>query len=262
MSSSPAPVPFDAPAIERGVGFFETVLLIGRRAVLWERHLARVLATLERYEFPAPQRQAFDRSATEAIDRAGAGPEERALRLSYIAVGHDLDSPKSWRLDLSVRTIPEATLERRQGARVITLPEELSRDTPGVKSTSYFAAIAGLRIARRSGATEALFQTREKTLLEGTSTGLLVFSSDGYRTAGRSMLPSVTTRLFLAGRGTAAILTAVDVRQGAMLLGSLTKAAPIISLDGVACEQPSAMLDDIHAFNERISSDATLGSVL
>ena len=31
---SPESVPFDAPALERGFGFFETLLLVGRRAVL------------------------------------------------------------------------------------------------------------------------------------------------------------------------------------------------------------------------------------
>src|SRR5262249_5118084 len=34
-----APIPWDAPAVERGIGFFETALVIGRRAVLWRPHL-------------------------------------------------------------------------------------------------------------------------------------------------------------------------------------------------------------------------------
>ena len=40
---SPDPVPFDAPAVERGFGFFETLLLLGRRAVLWAPHARRLL---------------------------------------------------------------------------------------------------------------------------------------------------------------------------------------------------------------------------
>ena len=264
MSPLHEPVPFDAPAVERGVGFFETVLLVSRRAVLWEAHLARFFTTLAQFEFPAPRRGDVDAQASAALDAATETSEivERALRLSYIAVGKDIDRPASWRLDLSVRPIPEHTLRRRDGSLVVTLPKELSRDTPGVKSTSYFASMAGLRLALRRGADEALFQSSEGTLLEGTSTGLVIWDSGRLKTAGASMLPSVTTGLFLHGRGTSASVTAADVQQGALLLGSLTKAAPVASLDGIACAQPAAMLEEIRSFNERLTSDPALGQRL
>jgi 4-amino-4-deoxychorismate lyase len=264
VSPLPEPVPFDAPVVERGVGFFETVLLVERRAVLWEAHLARFFATLGRFELPAPRRLDVDAQASSALDVAAgtSGVVERALRLSYIAVGKDLDRPESWRLDLSVRPIPEHTLRRREGSKVVTLPKELCRDTPGVKSTSYFASMAGLRLALRKGADEALFQSPEGSLLEGTSTGLVIWNSGRLKMAGKSMLPSVTTSLFLHGRGTSAPVNAVDVQQGALLLGSLTKAAPVASLDGVACAQPTAMLEEIRSFNARLSADPGLGQAL
>ena len=50
-----ADIPYDAPAVERGVGFFETVLLSGRRACLWEPHLARLYGTLRRFALPEPR---------------------------------------------------------------------------------------------------------------------------------------------------------------------------------------------------------------
>ena len=264
MSPLPEPIPFDAPVVERGVGFFETVLLVKRRAILWEAHLARFFATLVRFEFPAPERAALDSQASSALNLAAESAHiaERALRLSYIAVGKDIDHPESWRLDLSVRPIPEHTLRRRNGSKVVTLPKDFCRDTPGVKSTSYFASMAGLRLALRSGADEALFQAPDGTLLEGTSTGLVVWDGGRLLTAGESMLPSVTTGLFLDGRGASGPVTSSVIREGALLLGSLTKAAPIVSLDGVACAQPAAMLEEIRAFNERLTSDHTLAKAL
>ena len=72
-------MPFDSPAVERGAGFFETVLLIGRRAVLWKQHLDRLDATLSHWEFPAPSRGALEAEATRLVGEAElADTEERA----------------------------------------------------------------------------------------------------------------------------------------------------------------------------------------
>jgi Branched-chain amino acid aminotransferase/4-amino-4-deoxychorismate lyase len=60
---SPDPIPYDAPVVERGFGFFETLLLVGRRAVLWDAHLRRLLATLEALELPAPSGDAVESAA-------------------------------------------------------------------------------------------------------------------------------------------------------------------------------------------------------
>ena len=84
---SPDPIPFDAPVVERGFGFFETVLLVGRRAVLWDGHERRLFATLEALELPAPARGALESAARAALGDVADGPEERSLRLSWIAVG-------------------------------------------------------------------------------------------------------------------------------------------------------------------------------
>ncbi len=128
------------------------------------------------------------------------GGEERALRLSWIAVGHDIEAPTSWRLDASVRPIPPNTLSRRAGSRAVTAPERFRRDSPGFKSTSYFGAVAALRHARRSAGTRVSSRT-------GTCTwrGPRPASSRG--TGGRLAglgpggLPSVTAEAFLDGAG-------------------------------------------------------------
>ena len=125
----PPDVPFDAPAVERGAGFFETVLLSGRRACLWEPHLARLFGTLRRFGLPAPGREALDAAAREAVDEARLAPgEERGLRLAWIAVAADLDAPSSWRLDVSVRPIPDTTRRRRTGARAGRPPFHATSD--------------------------------------------------------------------------------------------------------------------------------------
>lgn len=257
MKSGHPPVPYDAPAVERGVGFFETVLLVGRRAVLWDPHLERLLGTLARFELPAPSRDEIEEASRAAVDDAAPGPaDERGLRLSWIAVGADLDSPASWRLDATMRAIPPATLGRRGGARAITLPPELTRDTPSAKSTSYFAAIAGLRHARKNGGDEGLFRDRDGCYSEGTSTALVAWGGDGrpFHSA-CAALPSVTAGAFLGGDVRVAPVLAADVRRGALLLGSLTEVVPVLSLDGEPCDVPGAMRAAASAFNARLVSD-------
>lgn len=252
----PADVPYDAPAVERGVGFFETVLLVGRRAVLWEKHLDRLLGTLLRFELPRPLRSEIDRAARLAVDAAGLeSTDQKGLRLAWLAVGPDLDRVDAWRLDVTVRDIPQLTMWRRNGSNAITLPPEFSRDTPSVKSTSYFAAIAGLRYARTRGGDEGLFVAPGGAYLEGTSTSLLGWNGGEPSLPNHGVLPSVTAAAFLEKRVTSLPLTAEVVRAGAVLAGSLTLATPVLSLDGSPCAQPGPMIQRIKDFNRKLLTE-------
>jgi branched-subunit amino acid aminotransferase/4-amino-4-deoxychorismate lyase len=259
----PSDVPFNAPIVERGVGFFETVLVAGRRAVLWEPHLSRLDTTLGRFSFPRPDRRALEETASRAVREASlASGEERALRLAWIAVGADLDASSSWRLDVSLRPVPEATLSRRSGCRGATLPPWLRRDTPEVKSTSYFAAIVGLRMARKGGADEGLFTAPDGSYLEGTATSLIAWNDGRAVRALSWFLPSVTAAAFLSEGDATAPLTGEALRAGSLLCGSLTLAVPLVALDGAPCEVPPAMDERIRDFNRRLLSDPALGTML
>ncbi|HKC24403.1 MAG TPA: aminotransferase class IV, partial [Thermoanaerobaculia bacterium] len=253
-------VPYDAPAVERGVGFFETVLLVGRRAVLWRPHLARLLGTLARFELPSPDEPVIEAAARAAVDSAApAAGEERGLRIAWMAIASDLESREAWRLHVSVRPIPAATLGRRGGARAVSLPPELSRDTPTAKSTSYFAAVMGLRWAKKQGADEGLFRDREGCYSEGTSTALVAWGGGAPYHSSCAALPSVTAAAFLGGSVKVAPVRAEDVRNGALLLGSLTEVVPIVALDGEPCAVPEEMREAARAFNRRLVEDASWG---
>ena len=95
-----APLPYLAPAVQRGFGFFETALLVGRRAILWDPHLDRLLRGLGRLALPAPARDAMDAAARRALDAAApAAGQQAGLRLTWLAAGEDLDDAAAWRLD-------------------------------------------------------------------------------------------------------------------------------------------------------------------
>ncbi|MDL1951969.1 hypothetical protein FBQ97_19470, partial [Acidobacteria bacterium ACD] len=215
MTVQHSPVSFDSPVVERGAGFFETVLLVGRRAVLWDAHVARLLGTLERFELPAPPPDSVLALARREAAALPASPEEeRAMRLAWIAAGADLDDAASWRLDVSIRQIPPATLARRSGARGVTLPPLFQRDTPVAKSTSYFAAVAGLRYARKNGGDEGLFTAPDGSYLEGTSTALVAWNEGELAFTPLPVLPSTMRAAVLQGGGVEKRLLREDLLRG------------------------------------------------
>jgi branched-subunit amino acid aminotransferase/4-amino-4-deoxychorismate lyase len=252
-------VPFDAPAVERGVGFFETILLIGHRASFFGEHVARLRGTVADLELPFPDEEQVFAEARSALEAGASRDAEAALRLSWIAIGHDLAARESWRLDASVRPIPQATLQRRAGSRCATLPRAFVRDTPGAKSTSYLGAVLGLRWAHRRGADEGLFASEDGSYLEGTATAVVAWDDGRLAWPARGVLPSVTASAFrrmVAAEGARRPLVKSDLAAGAVLLGGLTLACPLLSVDGEPCAQPPAMLEAIRVFNARVVADA------
>ncbi|MEO8054594.1 MAG: aminotransferase class IV [Acidobacteriota bacterium] len=257
------PLPYHSPAVQRGFGFFETALLVGRRAVLWDAHLDRLLKGLARLELPSPSREALDAAARNALDvRAPRGDEQSGLRLTWLAAGEDVDAAASWRLDCYVLPIPESRLARRNGSHAVSLPLDLQRDTPGVKSTSYFAAIQGGRLAKKAGADEGLFRGHDGRYLEGTTTGLAAWNGGTPVLAPEGVLPSVTAAAFFDGQAAVTPISEAHLRAGGILFGSLTTAAPLLSLDGKPCAQPPEMLARIAAFKERLLHDVALSHPL
>jgi 4-amino-4-deoxychorismate lyase len=258
-----APVPFLSPAVQRGFGFFETALLAGRRAVLWEPHLDRMHRILTRLELPKPSRERLNAAARKVLDTSPAGPDEqRALRLTWFAEGDDLEAEGSYRLEAHLLPIPESRLARRKGSHSVSLPLDLQRDTPGVKSTSYFAAMQGGRLAKKAGGDEGLLRSPDGHYLEGTTTGLAAWNGGAPVLAPKGVLPSVTAAAFFGGSAASAPLTAEKLREGAILLGSLTMATPILTLDGVPCGCPPEMLARVAEFNRRLLQDPAFGTEL
>ena len=264
MAVEHAPVPFLSPAVQRGFGFFETALVAGRRAVLWEPHLERMNRILSGLELPRPTKERLNAAARKALDASPAATpdEQRALRLTWFAVGDDLDDEASFRLEAHLLPIPESRLARRKGSHSVSLPLDLQRDTPGVKSTSYFAAIQGGRLAQKAGGDEGLLRAPDGHYLEGTTTGLAAWNRGAPVLAPKGVLPSVTAAAFLGGTSASAPLTAEKLREGAILLGSLTMATPILTLDSAPCALPQEMLARIAEFNRRLLRDPAFGTDL
>ena len=238
-------ISLDAPALIRGVGFFETLWVLDRRPVFFRRHFRRLADSCRALEVPAPGADAVRRAVRRTLSDARIG-EEYGMRWSYLAMRPDLDDARSWRFFATVFPIPADVRRKRRGVRAITLPADWQRLTPKWKTIDYRASVAGLRRARRHAAEEAIFMDPRGHALEGTVCNL--FAIRGARAAtpfaDARILPGVVRAWVLENAARAGLrirekpVRLVDLRGGGFVTGSLTGIAPILTLDGKRCAPP------------------------
>ncbi|MDF2826809.1 MAG: putative amino acid aminotransferase [Mycobacterium sp.] len=194
----------DDPMIARGDGVFETLLVRDGRACLLDAHLVRLAASAATIGLPSLDEAGWRAAVATALARWSGG--EAVLRLLY---GRGTGgSPTAM---VTVSAVPQRVVAaRRDGVSAVTLDRGSPGVGPagpwslaGVKSQSYAVFAAAQREAERLGASD-----------------VVLVGSDGY---------------VLEGCERAAIrVTDLGVAQGLWLLSSVTLAARVHTLDGVA----------------------------
>jgi branched-subunit amino acid aminotransferase/4-amino-4-deoxychorismate lyase len=245
VSSKRITISLDAPALARGVGFFETLLVSGRRPAFFELHRARLVRSCRELDVPPPTRPALESAVRKALARVSAG-RDRAMRWSYLALGQDLDLRSSWKFFAWTFAMPADVFEKRRGIRAVLLASDWRRLTPKWKTVEYRASVAGLRAARRVGANEAFFVDSRGRILEGTVSN--VFAIDGKRLLtppeSAGVLPGVVRAWVIANAtrsGFAVVERPIELSAllgGGFVTASLTGLAPIESIDGSRCATP------------------------
>ena len=247
-------LPVDAPALARGVGFFETLWVLDRRPIFFEAHLARLRTSCAALAVPGPRPSTVRGASRRALGEARAG-EEYGMRWSYLAVRRDLDDPRSWRFFAMLFPIPPEILRKRRGVRAVLLPRGWERTTPRWKTIDYRASIAGARLARGKAAEEGIFLDARGRVREGTASNVFLLSRRQAATApvSAALLPGVVRSWVLenAPRVGLAVgersFAAERLRLGGFFTSSLTGIAPIESLDGARCAPPARILADLEA---------------
>ena len=241
----------DAPALARGVGFFETLWVLDRRIVFFDAHFARLRTSCAALGVPGP-RPSRVRAAAHAALREARGGAEYGMRWSYLAVGKDLDAPRSWRFFAMLFPIPKEILRKRRGVRAVLLPRGWERTTPRWKTIDYRASIAGARLARHRAAEEGVFVDERRRVREGTASNVFALSGARAATApvSAAILPGVVRSWALDNaprvgmRVAESSFSADRLIRGGFFTSSLTGIAPIESLDGRACAPaPRVLLD-------------------
>ena len=236
----------DDSMIARGDGVFETLLVRDGRACLLDAHLARLAASAATIGLP-PLDDAGWRAAT-ATAVAGWSGGEAVLRLLY---GRGTgEAPTAM---VTVSAVPQRVVAaRRDGVSAVTLDRGSPGVGPagpwslaGVKSQSYAVFAAAQREAERLGASDVVLVGSDGYVLEGARSSVVVAPEPGVlRTPAQSspILPGTTVAALFdvaVRRGwrceRAPIrVTDLGVAQGLWLLSSVTLAARVHTLDGVA----------------------------
>ena len=246
MKTPRVTLPIDAPALARGVGFFETLWVWERRVVFFDAHFARLRTSCAALGVPGPRASRVQAAARAALREAAAG-REYGMRWSYLAVGKDLDSPRAWRFFAMIFPVPSEILRKRRGVRAVLLPRGWERTTPRWKTIDYRASIAGARLARHRAAEEGVFVDEKGRVREGTASNVFLLSGRRAATApvSAALLPGVVRSWVIENAERAGMtvaersFSADRLRGGGFFTSSLTGIAPIESLDGKRCAPPS-----------------------
>jgi 4-amino-4-deoxychorismate lyase len=236
----------DDPMIARGDGVFETLLVRDGRACLLDAHLARLAASAATIGLPPLDDAGWRAAIATALAQWSGG--EAVLRLLYGRGGGE--SPTAM---VTVSAVPQrVAAARRDGVAAVTLDRGSPAVGPaipwslaGVKSMSYAVFAAAQREAERLGASDVVLVGSDGCVLEGARSSVVVAPEPGVlRTPARNspILPGTTVDALFdvaARRGwrceRAAIrVTDLGVAQGLWLLSSVTLAARVHTLDGVA----------------------------
>ncbi len=166
----------DDLALLRGQAAFETLRVYGGRPFRLEAHLARLAASAERIGLPAVEADGLAELAAEAL--AASNAADCVLRVYWTGGRETAGMPSALVL---VSPLPaDLDARRTRGIRLISLQLALDAairtESPwllaGVKSTSYAINMAAESEARRRGADDAVFLSREGVVLEGPVTNV------------------------------------------------------------------------------------------
>ncbi len=232
----------------RGQAAFETLRVYGGKPFRLEEHLDRLAASSERIGLPEVDRAALSELARDTLNACGQA--DCVLRFYWTGGREGAGEPTGLAL---VSVLPSDLDERRaRGIDLISL--QLALDTAlrstspwllgGVKSTSYAVNMAAEAEARRRGADDAVFLSKDGIVLEGPVTN--VWWREGSRLLtpelGLGILAGVTRSELLR----AAAAAGYEIEEGrfpvermagaeeAFTSSSVREIMPVITLDGRA----------------------------
>jgi branched-chain amino acid aminotransferase len=232
-----------------GDSVFESLRTYRGRPFDLDLHLARLARSAARVLIPLPIGLALlEREVLQAIDAHPSA--ERYVRVTLTrGVGRSLgldpelaDTPLRVIAVTDLKLPPAALYER--GIRAITYRIERASDTVGVadaKIGNYLLAILAMRAARAAGAEEALLESANGELLEGTTSNLFAVFGGKLCTPPEScaLLPGITRAHILELARRAGIPVELRVIPKAELAGadevficsSIRELVPVVAVD-------------------------------
>ncbi|RKR06348.1 aminodeoxychorismate lyase apoprotein [Kushneria sinocarnis] len=180
-SSGDAPVPVDDRGLAFGDGVFETILVRDGQPLLWESHLARLHAGLQRLGIPAPEPDAL----TVLPAQAGHGLAILKLMITRGSGGRGYQVPEDVQPRLRWRIMPFAPRSERwqDGIAVRSCAWRLARQPAlaGLKHLNRLDNVLARREWTDPAIAEGLLRDGEGVLIEATAMNLAWFDRDARR---------------------------------------------------------------------------------
>lgn len=236
----------DDAAVLRGDGVFETVLVRGGLARKLPAHLARLAASAQIMDLPAPDLDEWGVAATAAA-KAWGGIEEGVLRLVLSRGRESAPGPTAF---LSVSAVPARIRRvRESGLSAMTLERGYSVDVPasspwlplGAKTLSYAVNMAAVRHAESAGADDVVFLSAEGNVLEGPRSTVLI-------ARGRTLITPPPEQGILAGTTQRALFQEAE-RRGLSCSYAPLRPADLFHADGVWLLSSIALAARVHTLN-------------
>ena len=201
VSADRAVIPVHDLAVLRGLGAFELLRTYNGHPFALAEHLERLQHSVQKMGLLLPWTiEALTRIVLETLQRnqANAHTESNIRIIVTGGSSDDFMTPQgSPRLIVLVTDIPALPAHwYTKGVKVITFVQQ--RALPDAKATNYIPAVLALKKAKAQGAVEALYMTRDKMVLEGTTSNLFALIEGTLVTPEKEVLKGITRQTVLA----------------------------------------------------------------
>lgn len=246
-------------ALARGQGAFETIAAYHGRLFLAAEHTDRLRLTAAALELDCPTELDL-LTAMETLLTANELESLARARVRLTLTAPVTGGP-SWLIEAGP---PPAHPEK---ARVITIPFTRNERSAlaGLKTINYGENVVALRLARASGADEALFGNTRDELCEGTWSNVFLYRDDTWLTPPLSSgcLPGVTRALVLELFRELGVpvnevvipLSELPLAEAAFLTSSLREIQAVSAIDGRELPEPSDLTRLRAAFAARVTRE-------
>ncbi len=187
-----ARLPVNDLSVVRGYGVFDYTRSYGGKPFKLHEHILRLQRSAAAIELDLPWSTAeLSAIVQETFDRNGY-PDAGIRIVATGGPSSDFMTPQG-NPSLMVMITPITSSQaaaQASGVKITTV--EMDRVLPTVKSINYLGAVMAVEAAKREGAVEAIYRTRDGLVTEGTRANLFVFKGDQLITAEQDVLAGIT----------------------------------------------------------------------
>lgn len=187
-----ATLPVNDLSIVRGYGVFDYTRSYDGKPFKLHEHILRLERSAKAIQLALPWTTQELETIVQATFERNGYPDAGIRIVVTGGPSDDFMTPHN-QPSLMVMITPikgSAAQQQAEGVKITTV--EMDRILPTVKSINYMGAVMAVEAAKRQGAVEAVYRTRDGRLTEGTRANLFAFRGNQLITAKEEVLAGIT----------------------------------------------------------------------